>query len=197
MQVSSRKTPCPCCGRVRTNHCRFDLDGSYPIVLCHDGVSSGPPANLRVGQTLDFAGIKWALVGTGKGHSGNSHEFRPHREREPINHRPPSAEHLQMQQAKRSLAVHAIERFFERFQQVWDIKDFHSLPGPELQQAFALIYEVEQEGLTLARSIQSIWREHHDLRDRHRARFDEYVRNLKHQRKDADHFRSHYLGEVV
>jgi len=197
MQVSSKQTPCPCCGRVRTNHCRFNLDGSYPIVLCHDGVSSGPPPNLQIGETLDFAGIKWALVGKGKGHSGNSHEFRPHREREQWGDWTPSADLLQMQQARRSLAIHSIDRFFERFQQAWDVKDFHSLPMPALRQAFDLIYAVEQEGLALARSIQTIWREHPDLRDRHKSRFEAYLKNLRYQRQDVDDFRQHYLGEVI
>ena len=193
MQVSSKTTPCPCCGRTKDPDCRF----SDELILCHNGSTSGPPAQLRIGETITIQGRPWALVKTDAGYDGAAHCFRPHREREPINHRPPSAEHLQMQQAKRSLAVHAIERFFERFQQAWDIKDFETLPAAELREAFALIYEVEQEGLTLSRSIQSIWREHHDLRDRHRARFDQYVKNLQYQRQDADHFRSHYLGEAI
>lgn len=79
MQASSRKTPCPCCGRTRTDHCRFDLNSDAPIVLCHNGVSSGPP-QLRIGDTTTFAGITWALIKTNAGHSGNSYEFRPHRQ---------------------------------------------------------------------------------------------------------------------
>ena len=193
MQVSSKKAPCPVCGRVKDPDCRFSDD----VILCHQGSHHGPPAHLRIGDTLTIQGQLWALTGTNAGYDGAAHCFRPHRERKQISHRPPSAEHLQMAQAKRSLAVHAIERFFERFQQAWDVMDFHSLPMPELREAFALIYEVEQEGLTLARSIQSIWREHHDLRDRHRARFDQYVRNLQYQRQDVDDFRQHYLGEVI
>ena len=102
-----------------------------------------------------------------------------------------------MQQARRSLAVNSIERFFERFQQAWDVPDFHSLPMPELREAFELILSVEQEGLTLARSIQAIWREHHDLRDRHKDRFEHYVKSLRHQADDVRHFRTHYLGEVL
>jgi hypothetical protein len=199
MHVSSKKTPCPSCGRSRTNHCRFDIDSTNPVVFCHQGVSSGPPAHLRIGQTIQFANVTWALVGIGKGHSGNSHEFRPHRDNPQFRstHRPPSAQDLQMVQARRSLAIHAIDRFFEKFQQVWNITDFHSLQPSELHQAFDLIYATEQEGLALARSIQTVWRENHDLRDRHKARFDSYIRNLKFQREDVDHFRQFYLGEVI
>lgn len=79
MQSSSRNTPCPCCQRTRTGHCRFDLDSANPIVLCHNGGANHPPQHLRIGDTVDFAGRTWALVRLNAGHSGNSHEFRPHR----------------------------------------------------------------------------------------------------------------------
>lgn len=79
MQASSKAHACPCCGRTRTDHCRFDLDAAEPVVLCHNGINSGPPPNLRIGDTITFAGITWALIRTGVGHSGNSHLFRPHR----------------------------------------------------------------------------------------------------------------------
>ena len=152
---------------------------------------------LRIGDTITIQGRPWALVKTDAGYDGSAHCFRPHRDREPIGHRPPTADQLQMQQARRSLAVHSIERFFERFQQAWNVDDFHSLPMPELREAFDLILSVEQEGLALARSIQAIWREHHDLRDRHKARFEQYVKSLRYQADDVRHFKSHYLGEVL
>ena len=193
MQVSSKATPCPCCGRTKDPDCRFDDD----LILCHNGSTSGPPSHLRIGDTITIQGRPWALVKTEAGYDNSAHCFRPHREQETRSHRPPSADQLQMQQARRSLAVHAIERFFERFQQAWDVPDFQSLPMPELWEAFDLILTVEQEGLTLARSIQTIWREHHDLWDRHKARFEQYVRNLRYQADDVRHFRQHYLGEVL
>ena len=198
MQVSSKKSPCPCCGRTKDPDCRFSDD----LILCHCGSTSGPPQHLRLRDVIQIQGRPWQLMKINAGYDGAAHCFKPHQERERTHrqeswHRPPSAEHMAMQQAHRSMAILGLEQFFEQFQQTWNIGDFHSLPAAQLQQSFGLIYAAEQKGLTLARSLQTIWREHPDLRDRHRDRFDSCIRNLKAQRQDVDHFRSHYLGEAI
>ena len=192
MQVSSKKSPCPCCGRTKDPDCRFSDD----LILCHCGSTSGPPQHLRIRDVIQIHGRPWQLMKINAGYDGAAHCFKPHQARERT-HRPLSANRQQMLEVQRSMAIHQLEKFFDQFQIAWSVGDFHSLPAAQLKQSFGLIYAAEQKGLTLARSLQTIWREHPDLRDCYRDRFETYVRNLKAQRQDVDHFRSHYLMEAI
>lgn len=87
MQRSGGRNPCPCCGRLKTSHCAWSIDGTEDdMILCHAGERWGPPPGLSIGDVLDIDGRSWALTATGKGFAGRSHVFRPHRpgERQPM-----------------------------------------------------------------------------------------------------------------
>lgn len=75
MQQSSKRSPCPICGRDKDSDCRF----SDQVVLCHAGKRFAPPQHLRIGDLVNVQGRPWALVATGKGYDGAAHVFKPHR----------------------------------------------------------------------------------------------------------------------
>ena len=89
---SGRNRPCPICGRRKDNKCTWGSD----FVHCYVGDSHHPPAHLTIGDTLDAAGITWALVAKDGGWSRSHWVFRPHR---PIN---PGQQPTQQQQPKRT-----------------------------------------------------------------------------------------------
>lgn len=80
MQRSSNRNPCPCCGRTKTSHCAWTINGGdEDVVLCHAGERWGPPAGLKIGDLIDISGRPWALTAIDKGFAGSSHVFKPHR----------------------------------------------------------------------------------------------------------------------
>ena len=82
MRRSCRREPCPCCGRTKTSHCAWILDGSPDdVVLCHNGERYGPPPSLAIGDVHQIDGRAFALTAIGKGFAGSAHVFRPHQPR--------------------------------------------------------------------------------------------------------------------
>lgn len=70
---SSKRNPCPICGRTRDGDCRIG-DG---FALCHRGGSHGPPDGERKGDTLPRAdGQLWAYVGETR--DGRCGEYKLH-----------------------------------------------------------------------------------------------------------------------
>ena len=56
---SSRRTPCPICGRNRDGDCRI----SDELVLCHYGKSKYPPEDMKSGDVIDgLDGRQWAFT---------------------------------------------------------------------------------------------------------------------------------------
>lgn len=79
MQRSSANNPCPCCGRHKTSHCAWTINGTdEDTIFCHLGERWRPSIN-QIGETMIIEGRQWALTATGKGFSGNSHVLRPHK----------------------------------------------------------------------------------------------------------------------
>ena len=79
MQRSSYKNPCPSCGRHKTSHCAWSINGTdEDLILCHLGERWGPSVN-TIGEIITIDGRQWALTATGKGFSGTSHVLRPHK----------------------------------------------------------------------------------------------------------------------
>ncbi len=74
---SSRRNPCPLCGRDTDDKCRRQAD----LISCWHGSRFHPPAGLRLGDVLTLEGRDWAVVALAGGFGGNSLNLRPHRPR--------------------------------------------------------------------------------------------------------------------
>lgn len=189
MNASGPKSPCKVCGRDTDADCRWTDD----LILCHEGSRFAPPAHLRPGETITIDGRPWALIRRGGGFSGQAAVFRPHRE----GFKPTGNHNADLEsKARRSVVLFSIERFLEHFNECWNVLDFQTLTAAEFKAAKQLIDNTTEEGHTLARSLQSTWRQHPDLADSYRWRVESCLKNLKAQRDDADFFSRHYLGEV-
>ena len=75
MEYSSRKKPCPICGRFKDADCRWNDE----VIFCHKGSNLAPPSHLKIGDVLTVNSLNWALVKVNAGHSGRAHIFKPHR----------------------------------------------------------------------------------------------------------------------
>ena len=60
--------PCPICNRTKDNDCSVNNAGDF--VLCHHGTTNHPPT-LRVGETIEREGKKWAFCSIGDNHQGD------------------------------------------------------------------------------------------------------------------------------
>ena len=188
MKRSGRNNACPVCGRVHDQDCAWSDD----VIFCHSG------SDLSIGQTIDIDGQPWALVKLNAGFSGNAAVFKPHTERSTTaSASPGNPEQILTRQAKRSISALALERFFNAFNEAWNVLDFHTLSPNELTDGINAITKAHSIGVEMARTAPSIWRSHQDLRDLYRDRFDACQRSINDQFNDLNHFRSHYLGEAV
>lgn len=74
---SSRRTPCPLCGRDCDDKCRRNDS----LISCYWGERFSPPAGLRVGEVVTIEGGRWAVLSLAGGFAGNSAILRPHVDR--------------------------------------------------------------------------------------------------------------------
>ncbi|KZR88733.1 hypothetical protein [Synechococcus sp. MIT S9508] len=183
-QSSSRRTPCPVCGRCRNSHCRWG-DGVWH---CFIGDTNHPPSNIRIGDVIDINGEQAALVTTDGGHSGNSYVFRAHTALGKTRIR-----QVAKQAPKDSSYMAWIEVVIADADLALAITDFqlHTTPWPELQHLLALITssaEAVSDCLVKTKAKQG-W-------EQQTAVLERASRALIKQKAMADHFRWHYLGEV-
>jgi hypothetical protein len=123
MNSSSRSNPCPCCGRTKTSHCRWD----DARIFCYQGVSHQPPANLARGETLTLGdGTTYFFAGYNKGFAGNSALFCLH---DPSNDRftRPVTPQAQRRQTARNLS--SLEELRLQLEQA-QIVTSHALAAP-------------------------------------------------------------------
>lgn len=71
---SSKRTPCPICGRTKDADCSWTTD----LILCHQSDSSQSAASMRIGDTVKVDNRDWALIRLNAGFSGKAAVFRPH-----------------------------------------------------------------------------------------------------------------------
>ena len=74
---STKRNPCPVCGRVNDDKCRR----SEYLLCCYWGERFAPPAGLKLGQVLDIEDHRWAVVNLAGGFAGNCLILRPHIDR--------------------------------------------------------------------------------------------------------------------
>lgn len=178
LKQSSRRNPCPVCGRNADGDCRFSED----LILCHQGTRFGPPQHLRPGDVIDVNGSRWALIRTDAGFDGAAHEFRPDRAtREKGSFR---GRRKQQRQARRLL--HEVLRDIDA---ALSVPEFMQSPPDELRESFRLIEVAAVKAEALLPAVRG------RLQPPQISLLAEAIKELTYQRRDADHFRHHYLGE--
>ena len=75
MEESKRNNPCPVCELNKDINCRCDDD----VIFCNNVFNFEPIDNLKIGETLIFEGIVWALDKTNSGNTYDCHVFKLHR----------------------------------------------------------------------------------------------------------------------
>ena len=192
MQQSSRRTPCPSCGRTRDGDCRWNAGA----IWCHQGSHNGPDPELRIGDVIDIDGKPWALVSLDAGFAGSAALFRPHRERSdaPRRHIPRTPTELLSQQTKRHQWASVLDQFHNAFQRAWDVPDFYTASPDELSAAFAVIDDAQAKAAAIRPHLDTIWREHKDLEQLHRLRTETELKVIDHAADDARDFQRNELG---
>ena len=132
------------CHRSKDGDCRFCDD----LILCHQGSTHGPPANLRIGDVVIRQGREWALVKTNAGFDGAAFVFKPHR---PLKKRKLySSSHRVNAAIKKRHLINAQKKLIEGFikisQAALDVLDFENAPPDELKESFALIEKAYFQG---------------------------------------------------
>ena len=178
LQQSSRRQPCPVCGRNVDGDCRF----SDELILCHSGTRFHPPQNLRPGDVIGISGVRWALIRTDAGFDGAAHEFRP--DRGGREKGVPRGRRRQQRQAGRLL--HEVLRDIDA---ALSVPEFMQSPPDELHESFRLIEVAAGKAEALLPALRG------RLQPPQISLLAEAIKELTYQRRDADHFRHHYLGE--
>jgi len=185
LKQSSRRSPCPVCGRNTDGDCRF----SDELILCHCGTRFGPPQGLRVGDVLPVGGSSWALIRVQAGYDGAAFEFRPHSgpPRPPL----PRARQRRQQLNARALMADAMASV----DRALAVPEFvHSTPD-ELRTAWHLIDAAAAQCSALKAGLLHSARQNPLLRE-HLNLLNEAIRQIDYQQRDANTFKAHYLGEI-
>ena len=187
MKASGRNNPCPVCSRVKDADCRWN----DTTILCHSGT------DLRPGQTITIDGQVWAFIHHNGGFSGSAAVFKPHRERDKgagFSRTPNTAQELLSLQTKRHQWSDVLNQFFDAFNIAWESPDFYNATPEQLHSAFAAISDAQNKAAALAPHLQSIWRDHHDLKQLHRLRINDCLKSIAYMAEDARRFQELDLG---
>ena len=191
MHSSGRNNPCPVCGRTKDTDCRWN----DATLLCHTGT------DLRPGDTLTIGGQKWAFIHHKGGFSGMAAVFKPHRERNREEWKrdlqrptPNSAAQLLAIQQKRTQWSVVLDQFFAAFDAAWNVPDFYSATPDQLKNAFTAIDDAQAKAAALAPHLQTIWREHPDLKQLHRLRVEDNLKAIAYMADDVRRFIEQDLG---
>ena len=152
-----------------------------PLPLCCTG--SGVASCCEVVAARSFAGSAAA--------------FKPHRQRDKgvhKTHTPNTAQELLSRQTKRHQWSEVLNQFFDAFNIAWESPDFYNATPEQLHSAFAAISDAQNKAAALAPHLQSIWREHHDLKQLHRLRINDCLKSIAYMVRDAEDFERLDLG---
>ncbi len=185
---SSKRTPCPVCGRNSDGDCRY----SDELILCHHGSRFSPPQQLRIGDVVSINGTEWALTRTGVGYDGAAYQFQPH-------HPKPSQEtrrQASRRHGRRSLKLIAraeLLQFLAVYREAMRCPEFILCTPDELKQYFSAIDRASQQGPRLLARLSALARSDQSWR-RYAKAVQLKLKTLGYEQADSKHFRRNYLG---
>ena len=169
LKQSSRRDPCPVCGRNADGDCRF----SDELILCHSGTRFHPPQHLRPGDVIDINGSRWALIRSGAGFDGAAHEFRPDRANTSRQETKAAAPQRRVRQLA---ASRRLRQFNLGFREALRCPEFALLSADEADRYLPVIFSTADQGLALETLVRSLaaadpsWKRHlKTLRNRLKA----------------------------
>ena len=194
MQASSRKSPCPVCGRTKDADCRWKDD----VILCHQGTSYKPPSDLRRGDVINIAGKPWALIRRDGGFDGAAAVFKPHRARRKVSNRDHQHRFDTLAVDPEDVVLHAAHAVMAGLVQDIDralsVPDFQfSLPH-ELQADFQLIEDTSDAAEAFKQTLLKLQRSTGGL-ERHLTQLTQALEDLGHVGRDVKRFKRCALGE--
>lgn len=191
MKHSSRKEPCPICGRNTDDKCRWNDFN----IFCYYGNSFHPPSNLRLGDWVQAFGQRWKLVKLNGGFSGGSYIFAPMSGDEPV-HRQTREEREQYRKQIEHVVHKSKKTFFDlrkRVQQCLGLKDYYAMNPDEIQKASALL-RLTVDDCDIA--LRYVSRNRHMIPDAKKMTnaFLIWQKLTRYQKRNLDWFLSNYLG---
>jgi hypothetical protein len=192
MKASSKKSPCPVCGRYTDDKCRSNDES----ILCYSGDKFGPSANLRKGDSIQALGKTWILISYNAGFSATSYLFviddGRYKKLSP-------QEKSQLNRKKVALARKAILAFRgieDNFFLLLAPRDLFSLAPDEIDYVEAFGNKL----IELCENLEdflSLNRIHIKQLGAIRGRLHQMRELLKGVQGDLGHFRRQFLGEPV
>ena len=194
MHVSSRKSPCPVCGRTKDPDCRWKDD----VILCHHGKTHQPPADLQRGDVISIAGKPWALIRRDGGFDGAAAVFKPHSPFRKVRNRNHQRRFSSLAVDPKDALLHAAHAVMAGLVQDIDralsVPEFQfSLPH-ELQADFQLVEDTSNALASFKQTLLKLQRRYGGL-DEHLAQLTQAQKELGYQRRDVKRFKRCALGE--
>jgi len=186
---SSKRTPCPLCGRNSDGDCRY----SDELILCHLGSRFSPPQHLRIGEVVSINGTEWALTRTGVGYDGAAHQFQPHRPK-PKQGTRRQARRTHGRRSLKLIARAELLQFLANYREAMRCPEFIHCTPDELKHYFSAIDRAWQQGPQLLARLNALGRSDQSWR-RYAKAVQLKLKTLGYQLADANHYRRNYLGE--
>ena len=194
MEYSSRKKPCPICGRFKDADCRWNDE----VIFCHKGSNFAPPSHLKIGDVLTVNSLNWALVKVNAGHSGRAHVFVPHRpiKKNSIYSSATYREQLQKRNIIFRETVSSFENYLKISKSLIVDKDYQKFNLNEIRRLRQQINIASQYGIELKKIMIEMRRNDKRYTD-YIELIDQRHKEIIYLKKNFESFFLEYLGDIA
>ena len=194
MEYSSRKKPCPICGRFKDADCRWNDE----VIFCHKGSNFAPPTHLKIGDVLTVNSLNWALVKVNAGHSGRAHVFVPHRpiEKYSLYSSATYREQLQKQNILFRETISSFENYLKISKSFLVDKDYQKYNLNEIRRFRQQINIASQYGIDLKKIMIEMHRNDKRYTD-YIVLIDQRHREIIYLKQNFESFFLEYLGDIA
>ena len=181
LRPSSRRSPCPVCGRTKDGDCRINDD----LVLCQTH-ADGTVGDERNGYRYAKANKDGRTATWVRGDRWSSSTPRH------------SVAHLPETDRQRiKVTIDLLDAFHQDFSSCFGLRDFLAMTPAELNESFSLIDTTLNTGVRLEASLKIFWSDFPWLLSVHKPRFDTALKALQGIHDDVIYTRVNYFGETA